>query len=348
VISLSTLATNASVKLNVATNRTFALPLLIFFPTARCNSRCISCDWWRADGATDLTLSEIDKLAGELPALHTRRILFTGGEPLVRGEVFEIADLFRARGIRLWLLTSGLLLDKYAEQIAERFDEVTISLDGHTAELYKQIRGVNALELVERGVAHLQKVAPNIPVRARTTLHRHNFAELPNLIDKAKEMRLAQISFLSADVTSEAFGRHEPGARSDRTGLLLDTVQVEEFTHVVEKTIKTHPTDFETRFIAESPEKLRRLPRYYAALTDRRDPPLVECNAPWMSVVVEADGSVRPCYFHRAVGNIRETGLAALLNHEMVAFRRGLDVAENETCRKCVCTLKVGWRTRTW
>ena len=97
-----------------------------------------------------------------------------------------------------------------------------------------------------------------------------------------------------------------------------------------------------------SQEKLRRLPRYYAALTERRDPPLVECNAPWMSVVVEADGSVRPCYFHRAVGNIRETGLAALLNHEMVAFRRGLKVAENETCRKCVCTLKVGWRTRTW
>jgi radical SAM protein with 4Fe4S-binding SPASM domain len=61
--------------------------------------------------------------------------------------------------------------------------------------------------------------------------------------------------------------------------------------------------------------------------------------------VVEADGAVRPCYFHPIVGNVREKSLRDLLANEMVTFRRGLKVAQNETCRRCVCSLQVGLRT---
>ena len=71
-----TLATNALTQLNVVAHRTFALPLLIFYVTARCNSRCVSCDWWKSDGAADLTLDEIRALAAELPSLRTRRVVF--------------------------------------------------------------------------------------------------------------------------------------------------------------------------------------------------------------------------------------------------------------------------------
>ncbi len=344
-ISLTSLAANAAVKYNQATNQTLALPLLIFFPTARCNSRCISCEWWRSDGASDLTLDEIRSLADELPSLHTRLVLFSGGEPLLRPDVFEIAGLFSARGAQLHLLTSGLFLAKYAESIAASFEQVTISLDGHTAALYHSIRGVDALALVERGVARLQTIAPGLPVRARSTLHRHNFAELPHLIDKARAMGLKQISFLSADVTSEAFGRRDVASRH---GLLLEKDEVQRFAQVVEETIRTHARDFETGFVAESPEKLRRLPRYYSAHLGLGDFPPVACNAPWMSAVVEADGAVRPCFFHPAVGNIRDKRLVTILRQEMVAFRRGLDVRANETCRKCVCTMKIGLRSRMW
>ena len=100
-LSLPSLAASAAIKYNEATHQTLALPLLIFYPTARCNSRCISCDWWRADGASDLTLDEIRTFAAELPALHTRLVLFSGGEALLRRDLFEIADLFRAQGVKL-------------------------------------------------------------------------------------------------------------------------------------------------------------------------------------------------------------------------------------------------------
>ena len=129
-----------------------------------------------------------------------------------------MADVFRAQGLKLQLLTSGLFLERDAEQVAARFEEVTLSLDGHNRDLYRQIRGVDGLEVIERGVRKLKACAPQLPVRARSTLHRHNFHELPHLIDKARALGLAQISFLAADVTSEAFGRR---SETSTRGLLL-------------------------------------------------------------------------------------------------------------------------------
>lgn len=107
MLSASHLRANLLVKLGEITGQTHALPLVLFAPTARCNSRCVSCDGWRADGASDLSLAEIAQVAEALPRFGTRVVVFTGGEPLVRPDVMAVADLFRARGLVVHLLTSG-------------------------------------------------------------------------------------------------------------------------------------------------------------------------------------------------------------------------------------------------
>src|SRR6185436_15490825 len=129
----SSLATATLVRLGQVTNRTFVLPLLIFYPTGRCNSRCVSCDWWKQSGADDLTLDEIGVVADALPALGTRMVVFSGGEPLLRPEVFDAASLFLAQGMTLHLLTSGVLLERFAERVARHFSRVIVSLDATTA-----------------------------------------------------------------------------------------------------------------------------------------------------------------------------------------------------------------------
>ena len=64
------------------------------------------------------------------------------------------------------------------------------------------------------------------------------------------------------------------------------------------------------------------------------------CNAPWVSTVIETDGMVRPCFFHRSFGNIYEQPLESIVNSpEMISFRKNLDVQQDPTCRACVCTL---------
>src|SRR5579864_7777820 len=99
MVQATALGTAMLVRLGEVTNRTFVLPLVIFYPTSRCNSRCISCDWWKQTGDGDLSVDEIDDLAGALPGLGTRVVVFSGGEPLLRPEVFDVARMFRARGI---------------------------------------------------------------------------------------------------------------------------------------------------------------------------------------------------------------------------------------------------------
>src|SRR3954468_4373199 len=200
-MTASALATATLVQLGRVTNRTFVLPLLIFYPTGRCNSRCVSCDWWKQSGADDLALDEIGEVARALPALGTRMVVFSGGEPLLRPEVFDAARLFRDQGLSLHLLTSGVLLERCADRVAGQFSRVIVSLDASSAALYERIRGVDALATVGRGVARLLHPAPEVALSGRATLHRANFRELPRLIEHAKSLALDRISFLPTDVS---------------------------------------------------------------------------------------------------------------------------------------------------
>jgi MoaA/NifB/PqqE/SkfB family radical SAM enzyme len=117
---------------------------------------------------------------------------------------------------------------------------------------------------------------------------------------------------------------------------------------VIEKALTTHGPAFRRGFVAERGDRLRRLATYYSAHLRRGPFPQVRCDAPWASAVVEADGTLRPCFFQPAVGNVRKRALRALLDDEMVRFRRGLDVSGNATCQRCVCSLRVGIRSRPW
>jgi hypothetical protein len=60
----------------------------------------------------------------------------------------------------------------------------------------------------------------------------------------------------------------------------------------------------------------------------------------WISTVIEANGDVRPCFFHEEFGNIHEQELSEILNGpKAVRFRESLDVATNPVCQRCVCSL---------
>ena len=339
------LDTTVLVSVNEWTNRTFVLPVAVFFPTSRCNSRCASCDWWRASGATDLSVAETETIAASLAQLGTRVVLFSGGEPLLRPELFEQAALFRRQKMTLHLHTSGILLDRCAAKVAETFSRVIVSLDAPDEAQYRAIRGVAALRTIEQGVARLRDHAPRMPVTARSTIHKMNFREMPGLIAHARAMSLDAISFLPADTTTNAFGRSVAGGLRD-LGLSRD--EIVEFADIVERVIAEHEADFADGFIAESPAKLRRLPQYYAALAGFAAFPPVQCNAPYVSVVIEADGSVRPCFFHASVGSVRTTPLETIVRQNLPAFRASWSIATDRICERCVCALKTGWRSAPW
>ena len=313
------------------------LPLVTLYLSERCNSRCVTCDYWR-HGVKDATFDSVRRMLPSLEQLRTRAVLLSGGEPLLNPQWPEIAELLQSRGLSLWLLTSGLSLAKHAVRAAELFDSITVSLDGARASTYAAIRGVDAFDKVCEGIRAV--AAAGTPTSVRVTLQRRNYGELPELVALARELGAAQISFLAVDVSNpHAFARRDDAPLQ----VALQADDIPALDALLDELVVTHSADFHGRFIAESPAKLRRIRDYFAALCGLGAFPSVRCNAPEFSAVVDVDGRVAPCFFIPAAPLApRAPDLAASLASEPAqALRAAIRVGERHECKKCVCSM---WR----
>jgi MoaA/NifB/PqqE/SkfB family radical SAM enzyme len=344
-MTVADVVTLARTHAGAAANRTWTLPIAVVCPTGRCNSRCVSCSWWATAGEGEMTAEEFASLASSLRAMGTRLAVFSGGEPLLRDDLWTIARAFRHRGIVLHLLTSGLALKRDASNVARYFSRVIVSLDGADPERYRAIRGVDGFSAVAAGIAALKSKHAGTRITARVTLHRANFRDLIRIVDAALAIGVQQVSFLAADLRSGAFG---PRTSQTLAALPLTSDEVREFREIVEACVADRAVEFWSGFIAESPDRLRRLPQYYAAHLGEGPFPANRCNAPSVSVVVEADGAVRPCFFHQPVGNLRQHSLQEIVSRDLAAFRAAWRPATDAICERCVCTLNLGWGPPPW
>jgi MoaA/NifB/PqqE/SkfB family radical SAM enzyme len=317
-----------------------ALPILILFPHNRCNCRCVMCDIWRIRQARELTVQDLQPHLESIRQLGVRWAVFSGGEPHLHSDLSALAGPLRSLGIRITLLTAGLLLERYANPTAHVIDDVIVSLDGPPS-IHNQIRGVpRAFELLARGVRALHELRPSMLIQARSTIQRANCAQLRETVRTAKELGVNSISFLAAGLTSEAFNRPGGWERGRQSAILPSPEQVDQLENEIESLISEHSADIESGFIVESSDKLRRIVRHFRAHLGQVTADSPRCNAPWISAVIESDGTVRPCFFHRPIGNIHEGRLVDVLNSDQaLAFRRELDTATNPVCRNCVCSL---------
>jgi MoaA/NifB/PqqE/SkfB family radical SAM enzyme len=303
----------------------------------------VMCDIWKADHrGQELTRADLAEHIEHLSSLDVKQVVLSGGEALMHSNLWGLCELLRRLSARIILLSAGLLLKQNAPEIIRWTDGAIVSLDG-SQPVHDRIRNTpHAFAGLMEGVAALKALNPDYPVTGRSTLQRHNYFDLPNIIRAAREIGLDQISFLAADVASEAFSREQPWDKERVADVALTPGDVKQFEEILEETVLRFADDFAHHYIAESPDKLRRLVRYFAALNGQADFPANTCNAPWMSMVVEADGAVRSCFFHRPLGNIHTDSLAQILNSKRsVSFRRKLDVRTDPVCAKCVCTLNL-------
>jgi Fe-coproporphyrin III synthase len=338
-LSVDTIKRFATLK----SHRIYSLPIVILMPHSRCNCRCVMCDIWKGNNnVKQLEEKDILKLLKSLNKLNTKMVVMSGGEALMHPNFFRLCEIIKSRNIKITLLSTGLLLKKYATDIIKLTDEMIVSLDG-SEEIHNEIRNIpNAFNKLKEGVQELKKENPKFRVTARSVIQKENFRDFPNIVDAAKDIGLDQISFLTADVTTDAFNRPELWDEQKVGEVKLSVNELEEFKNVIESLIVTHTNDFKSRFIAESPDKIRRFYYYYAAYYNKSSFPEMSCNAPWVSAVIEADGRVRPCFFHEAIGDIRENSLSEIINSEKsVSFRKNLNVKTNSICEKCVCYLNL-------
>jgi len=325
-----------------------SLPIVILMPHSACNCRCVMCDIWKGNhNLKQLTENDISKLLSALKDFGTQQVVMSGGEALLHPHFFNLCKIIKGRKIKISLLSTGLTLKKNAAQIAEWVDDIIVSLDGDEA-MHNTVRNIpDAFKKLVEGIAAIRAIDPLFKITGRTVIHRKNFASWPTIIDAAKNIGLDQISFLPADVGSHAFNREILWDESRQHDILLSREELPQMKKVIDQLEMDHANDFINTYIAESPQKIRKIYEYYASFYLLNPLPYKKCNAPWVSTVIEADGTVRPCFFHQPIGNIHSTSLHEIINGEAaVNFRKQLDMDKNDTCLKCVCYLNLPPQTK--
>lgn len=325
---------------NLSPHRLRTLPILILNIHERCNCRCLMCDIWKRESSGELNMEEFARHRASITNLGVRQVVLTGGEPLLHSNLAAICSFLRECGVKITLLSTGLLLKKHAVLVASWIDEVIVSLDG-PEEVHDRVRRVRSgFQLIRDGILAVRQLKPAMPICGRSTVQKTNYALLRQTVLAAHLLGLDSISFLASDVSSQAFNRELvwPGERQDEIALSANEVAALEAE--IDLLIHDCSDDLARKFIVESPEKLYRIARHFRAHLGEIPFVAPRCNAPWVSAVVEVDGTVRPCFFHPKTGDLNDATLEEALNSgEAQSFRSTLEIADNPICKRCVCSL---------
>jgi MoaA/NifB/PqqE/SkfB family radical SAM enzyme len=330
-------------QIGTFSGRLRSLPILALSVHSACNCRCVMCDIWKANAEKrEISVGELERHIAGIRRLRVKRVMLTGGEPLLHRNLFALCQRLRAESVSITLVTTGLLVGQYAEEIARTVGELVVSIDG-PPEVHDEIRRTRGgFDRIARGLQVLAACARRPHVIARSVVQRANHAVLAETIQAVRGLAVDRLSFLSADVASSAFNRPEPWDAPRRSEIAVTRDLLPALSDAIRKVEVACPDLLTRGFVAGGSASLHRIHEYYSALAGLSRFPSVRCNAPWVSAVLEPGGQLRPCFFHPPYQSVESEPFDAALNAPMACeFRRGLDVATDPTCQRCVCSLSL-------
>jgi radical SAM protein with 4Fe4S-binding SPASM domain len=207
------------------------MKIVILEVSFSCNAKCSFCynPWEASSGerypqAKVLPKTDFFLIIDKLKRWGVDTIGFSGGEPLLNQDIFEIAAYSKEQGIRNSLLTNGMLVENMAKEVADNFDQVQISLHGkeQTHDKLTGIKGSFQKALMGR-VALMDY---NIPVSGVTVVNKLNFCDLRDTIALAAAI----------DMNSLLVNRFMPGGRGveNSASLCLKQNELVEMMNVIE------------------------------------------------------------------------------------------------------------------
>lgn len=301
---------NFKAFLNTIGSTARTLPIVILYVTESCNLKCITCSYREALPG-ELSLDEIKGLASELNRLGLRHIVYSGGEPLLRRDLFQVlaqADTSPLK--RIILQTNGLLIKKLHQEINESpITHVCVSMDG-LKETNDQIRGIRGyFDLGLEGIRLLRDKKMAISV----TMNRISARELERLAEVAKnagaEVEVNILSrnlffFKDADIDSMWPGQPEVAKIAEflRSTLRRPGYEVDYVTDYYKNELITEPP----------------------------------CVLGYLQVFVLSNGDVLTgCYSLKPVGNVLRDSLENILSSKAYAEQAAAMVRRE--CPGCTC-----------
>jgi radical SAM protein with 4Fe4S-binding SPASM domain len=321
-------------------------PVVFWNVTDRCNLSCTHCYSASGPGSgtgDELTTAEARAFIDDLAAAKIPLVILTGGEPLVRPDIWELAEYCKENGIATVLSTNGTLItDEVAGKIkGSGITYAGISLDGATAAVHDRFRNTpGAFDRAVAAFAHCRNAGMRSGVRV--TLNTENQHDLGALIDLAKNIgasRFCLYWLVPCGRGSDAYERLQLNAPEVTRALALLYAKAKEI-----------PADDMEFLTVDAPQDcihlLQSMERDGSPdLPDARE--LLSslnggCSAGDRVANVDPWGNVYPCQFARSpaflIGNIRNRPFSALWNDNtssVLARFRAKSPVVNGKCKAC-------------
>ena len=285
-------------------------PVVIWNLIRRCNLTCKHCYSLSADTdfKGELSLDEIAVTMADLKAFGVPGLILSGGEPLLRPDIFEIAELAKGFGFYVGLSSNGTLIDRpMARRIAEAgFDYVGVSLDGIGAAHDAFRRKEGAFESSLAGVRFLGEVG--VKAGLRFTMTETNADQLPPMLELVRREKAGKFYFSHLNYAGRGNTNRKEDAFLQTTRRAMEMLFEEALSDAVqgeERDWVTGNNDADGAFFLLWAE--RRFPMHAQALRQRLE--AWGGNASGQNVAnIDNLGEVHPdtMWWHHKLGNVRQ------------------------------------------
>ena len=275
--------------------RAFPLRMIAWELTRNCNLSCIHCRASATGGphTGELTLDECRKILDDIPGFADPTIILTGGEPLLREDLFDIISYGTEKGLRMVIAVNGTLLDRdRATRLkATGIKRVSMSLDGMDCAKHDEFRGVpGSFDAVMEAAEVLRSI--DLPFQINTTVTRLNVDDLEAIYGLVRSIgAVAWHIFLLVPVgRAEGLKGEELSARTYEATL--------EGLYEIEKR-------------NEIEIKVTCAPHYYRIVKEKGDAPKsAGCLAGKSFMFISHRGMAQPCgYLEAPSGDVRASGI---------------------------------------
>ncbi|HIP58966.1 MAG TPA: radical SAM protein [Campylobacterales bacterium] len=306
--------------------------------TNRCNLSCIHC-YSKADlNAVDtLTTEMIMDTLPKLKANGVKFLIFSGGEPLTRKDLFEIADKCKELGIITYLSTNGLYVgQKNAKKILDTFNYVGISIDG-SEKTHDHFRGLDGSFKMSMEAVNLLNSYHDTKVGIRFTITKETYEDLQFIFELAEKENIPKIYISHLVYSGRGLDNLEMDLTKEQRRAAVE--------YILEKAFEYYETGREIEIVTGNMEQdailfLEKFREKYPELKDTMHKRLVEWggnSAGRKLLNIDSEGNVKPDpFFPKMIGNIINQDFTDIWTDKPDELLSKLRVHPREISGKCV------------
>ena len=292
------------------------LPILLMFITDKCNLRCKMCGVCELErghrAEKELSTEEWYAVLDGAARLGTTLVSISGGEPLLRPDLYDLIRYARGKGMTVHMCTNGTLMNREkAEKLRDSgVSTVSISVDSPEMEVHEHLRGRGTFAPTLAAVKLLRETAPDIRVGINYLITRQNYRNMGEMVAFAESLGVHQIKFAPI-----------------HTNLLHRLKHIEHYSDLLFTQEDLHELEAQVQSLSSACAKsslLTTSTTFFSGIADLYSAPhRFRCYAGWAALAVGPTGSVTPCADMEGDLSVRQRPLDEIWRSRAFHAQRG-------------------------